>query len=83
MLAAREIMRLYREDPERLKELDLLHGAKGSAEEVLHPPFETERFADAADLRQAWDEHALHPLPRTPLASGSRSTRRWASSRLG
>ena len=63
VLAAREIMRLYREDAERLKELDLLHGAKASAEEVLHPPFETERFADAAVLRQAWDEHTVHPLP--------------------
>jgi hypothetical protein len=63
VLAAREIMRLYREDPDRLQELDLLHGAKASAEEVLHPPSETERFADAVDLQRAWDERTLHPLP--------------------
>ena len=63
VLAAREIMQLYRDDPERLQELDLLHGSKGSAEEVLHPPSETERFADAADLTQAWENHDLQLLP--------------------
>ncbi len=66
VLAAQEIMRLYREDSERLQELDLLHAAKGSAEEALHPPFETERFADATDLQRAWDENALQPLPSDP-----------------
>jgi soluble lytic murein transglycosylase-like protein len=63
VLAAQEIMRLYRDDPDRLRELDLLHTAKASAEEVLHPPSETERFADAVDLGRAWDEKTLHPLP--------------------
>ena len=66
VLAAKEIMRLYREDQDRLQELDLLHAAKGSAEEVLHPPSETERFADAADLQAAWDANVLHPLPDDP-----------------
>jgi hypothetical protein len=66
VLAAREIMRLYREDPEELRELDLLHRAKSSHEEVLHPPSETERYADATDLRRAWDERTLHPLPDEP-----------------
>jgi hypothetical protein len=56
-------MRLYREDEERLQELDLLHAAKSSAEEVLHPPSETERFADSVDLGRAWDENVLHMLP--------------------
>ncbi len=63
VLAAREIMRLHRDDPERLAELDLLHAAKASHEEVLHPPAETERFADAADVQRAWDGHALQRLP--------------------
>jgi len=63
VLAAAEIMRLYRDDPERLAELDLLHAAKASAEEALHPPFATERFADGADLQRAWDDGVLHPLP--------------------
>jgi hypothetical protein len=66
VLAAREIMRLYRDDPEQLAELDLLYGAKASAEEVLHPPSETERFVDAAGLQRAWDEHVLQSLPRDP-----------------
>ena len=63
VLAAREIMRLYRDDPDRLQELDLLHGAKASAEEALHPPSVTERFADAVDLGRAWDDNTLQPLP--------------------
>jgi hypothetical protein len=66
VLAAREIMRLYREDRERLQELDLLHRSKSSHEEVLHPPAETERFADADALREAWDAGDLHPLPDDP-----------------
>lgn len=70
VLAAQEIMRLYREDSERLQELDLLHAAKGSAEEALHPPFETERFADATDLQRAWGENVLQPLPDDPTSFG-------------
>jgi hypothetical protein len=70
VLAAREIMRLYRDDPDRLQELDLLHGAKASAEEVLHPPSETERFADPVDLQRAWDERTLHPLPSAAAQLG-------------
>jgi hypothetical protein len=66
VLAAKEIMRLYRDDPGRLQELDLLHAAKGSAEEVMHPPAQTERFADATDLRSAWESHSLQPLPDDP-----------------
>jgi hypothetical protein len=66
VLAAEEIMRLYREDPDRLQELDLLHAAKSSAEEVLHPPSETERFADALDVQQAWDDHVLQAVPNDP-----------------
>jgi len=66
VLAAQEIMRLYRDDRDRMQELDLLHAAKGSAEEALHPPFQTERFADATDLQQAWDENVLQSLPDDP-----------------
>ena len=70
VLAAQEIMQLYREDTERLQELDLLHAAKGSAEEALHPRFETERFADATDLQRAWDENVLQALPDDPTSFG-------------
>jgi hypothetical protein len=70
VLAAREIMRLYRDDPDRLQELDLLHGAKASAEEALHPPSETARFAEAVDLQRAWDARELQPLPDDPSRLG-------------
>ncbi len=66
VLAAREIMRLFRDDPARLAELDALHAAKASAEEVLHPPGSTDRFMNAAELRQAWQTHLLQPLPNDP-----------------
>lgn len=66
VLAGREIMRLYRDDPDRLRELDLLHNAKASAEEVLHPPAETERFAEPEDLARAWESHALNSVPNDP-----------------
>jgi hypothetical protein len=70
VLAAAEIMRLYRDDPDRLQELDLLHRAKASAEEVLHPPIETERFADPTDLTDAWEDGLLHPVPHEPERLG-------------
>jgi hypothetical protein len=70
VLAAREIMRLHREDADRLEELDLLHRAKSSHEEVLHPPSETRRFADAEDVEEAWDEQALQELPRDARTLG-------------
>ena len=70
VLAAQEIIRLYREDRDRLQELDLLHAAKDSAEEALHPSFETERFADATDLQRAWDENVLQPLPDDSISLG-------------
>ena len=70
VLAAQEIMRLYRDDPDRLQELDLLHRAKSSHEEVLHPPSETQRFADPVDVQQAWDDDLLQPLPDEPARLG-------------
>ncbi|MGI8479327.1 MAG: hypothetical protein ACR2M2_05650 [Gaiellaceae bacterium] len=70
VLAAKEIMRLYRKETDRLQELDLLHAAKGNAEEALHPPFDTERFADAVELQQAWTENVLQPLPNDPARLG-------------
>lgn len=66
VLAAEEIMQLFRDDPARLRELDALQTAKGSAEEVLHPPSETTRFTDASNLAAAWRSHLLQPLPGDP-----------------
>ena len=66
LYAAREIMRLYRDDPDRLATLAERHGAKASAEEVLHPPGETERFESRADVLEAAGSGDLVALPRDP-----------------
>jgi hypothetical protein len=85
VLAARQIMRLYRDDRDRLQELDLLHAAKASAEEALHPPSEAERFADATDLQRAWAGMRLQRLPDDPGRLGFAVDRRMGelSSKLG
>ena len=66
LLAAREVMRLYRDDRDRLRRLARLHASKASAEEVLRPRDETERFADAEELAAAWDEGEIQPLRDDP-----------------
>ena len=68
--AAREIMRLWREDPAELGHLAALHAAKASAEEVLHPAGTVERFADAAQLRAAWERGDLRAFPDNPARTG-------------
>jgi hypothetical protein len=68
VLAARQIMRLFREDRQRLADLALLHAAKASAEEVLHPQDETERFETPADVEEAWSGGELQRLPLDPRA---------------
>ncbi|HVL30885.1 MAG TPA: hypothetical protein VM299_01505 [Solirubrobacteraceae bacterium] len=68
IMAAREIMRLFRDDRAQLERLSELHNRKNSAEEVLHPPDETERFATPEDLREAYDDGRVVVLPRALLA---------------
>ncbi len=60
--AAREIMRLYREDPDRLRRLSRLQTAKGSAEEVLHPRSQTELFETPDELEEAYLSGDLRPF---------------------
>jgi hypothetical protein len=60
--AAREIMRLYREQPDRLRRLSRLHTAKASAEEVLHPRSETQVFQEPEELEQAYLDGDLRPF---------------------
>ena len=67
VMAAREIMRLYRSDPGRLDRISALQTAKNSAEEVLHPQDETERFATPSQLRAAYDDGRIVALPRAQL----------------
>ena len=63
ILAAKEIMRLFREDPARLARLQDLQDNKSSAEEVLQPPGSTERFQAPGDILSAIDEGELVPVP--------------------
>lgn len=62
VLAAEEIMRLFREDPARLERLAELHGRGPSAELVLHPVDVTRRFADPRDLEDARRRGTVRPL---------------------
>jgi soluble lytic murein transglycosylase-like protein len=68
VMAAREIMRLYRSDREQLTVLSQLQNAKNSAEEVLHPQGSTERFATPDALRAAYAGRRIVELPRKLLA---------------
>jgi hypothetical protein len=72
LTAAREIMRLWREDGAELQRQSALQTAKSSAEEVLHPLDSTPRFAAPDDLRRAWDEGAIVPFPDAPDVTGLR-----------
>jgi hypothetical protein len=68
--AAREIMRLHREQPDELARQEQLQTAKNSAEEVLHPPESTPRFGTPAALRAAWDEDEIRAFPHDPVRTG-------------
>ena len=74
--AAREILRLYDEDRDELRRLAALHGAKASAEEVLRPRAENEPYAEPDDLRAAYDDGELVPLPNAPARLRLRLDRR-------
>jgi len=76
LLAAREIMRLWREDRAQLDRLAALNTSKASAEEVLHPPDETEVYATPDDLARAWDEGVVVPFPADEAVTGLRPDRR-------
>jgi Transglycosylase SLT domain len=60
--AAREIMRLHREDPTELRRLARLHTSRASAEAVLHPPGETEVFETREDVEEAYRSGSLRPF---------------------
>jgi Transglycosylase SLT domain len=60
--AAREIMRLYREDQDELRRLDRLQTAKASAEEVLHSRSATEVFETPDELEEAYLSGELRPF---------------------
>jgi hypothetical protein len=60
--AAREIMRLYREDEAELRRLTALHTAKASAEEVLHPRARTVIFETPDELEEGYLAGELRPF---------------------
>jgi hypothetical protein len=70
--AAREIIRLSRDDRPELRRLDRLHGNKGSGEEVLRPAGETEQFEDPDALRDGYDDGELVRVPVSPGRLGYR-----------
>ena len=76
LLAAREIMRLLRDDRGRLRRLQALHAAKASAEEVLHPLGTTPLFATPEELRRAREEGDVVAFPDRPDVTGLRRGRR-------
>jgi hypothetical protein len=61
--AAREVMRLYRDDRDELRRLNELQTAKGSSEEVLRPRDQNPPYEDADDLRSAYEDGELVRLP--------------------
>jgi hypothetical protein len=70
--AAKEIMRLWREDRPQLDRLSRLHAAKSSAEEVLHPDGSVPRFAEPGQLRAAWARGEIVAFPDSPSLTGLR-----------
>ena len=76
VLAAREIMRAYRQDRAGLERLSDLHGAKASSEEVLHPPDSTESFDDPEALEEAYREGRIRAFPNAPRRLGLARDRR-------
>jgi hypothetical protein len=70
LLAAEQIMRLYRTNPAELRRLATLQKHKSNAEEVLHPRGATQVFGDAAALKKAEASGVLRPVPNDPKRYG-------------
>jgi soluble lytic murein transglycosylase-like protein len=61
--ASERILRLYRDDRERLTEIAALATAKATLEEVFHPESETDVFDDPEEIEEALDDGDLARLP--------------------
>lgn len=64
VLAAKRVLRLYRNDRAALAFEQQQQWRKNSAEEVLHPADRTPRFASPAAIVGAWRRHVLRAIPR-------------------
>ena len=67
LLAALQIIHLYRSDPATLGKLAALHDHHQSIDAVLHPPDATTSFASPSALKHAWANGLIQPLPGRPL----------------
>jgi hypothetical protein len=67
VLAARDIMRLYRRSPAALQHEAVLQSHKASAEEVLHPPDRTPAYGDPFALGRARASGELRVLDERGL----------------
>lgn len=72
VLAAEQIMRMYRTQPARLKRLSALQNARASAEEVLHPEGTTTEYATPGAIARDVASRRLVPLPNDPRRYGFR-----------
>jgi hypothetical protein len=68
VLAAEQIMRLYRSNRPELLRQQTLQTQKNSAENLLHPPDQTPAFTDPFALGRARADHTLSALPALQLA---------------
>jgi hypothetical protein len=66
VLAAEQIMRMYRTRPGQLERLSALQNARASAEEVLHPRGTTTEYATPAAIAHDVAARRLVPLPNDP-----------------
>jgi hypothetical protein len=72
VLAAEQIMRLYRTQPAKLERQSALQNARASAEEVLHPEGSTAEYTSPAAIAGAVADHTLVTLPNDPKRFGFR-----------
>jgi Transglycosylase SLT domain len=70
VLAAEQIMRLYRADPAVLRRLAALQTITDSAAYVLHPPDQLHPFASPDALDAAYAQRRILPLPSNAAALG-------------
>jgi hypothetical protein len=70
VLAAEQIMRVYRSDPSALAQEAALQTAAGSAAYALHPHAAAQAFADPDALDVAYARRAVLPLPANARALG-------------
>src|SRR3954452_9693688 len=66
LLASPAVLRFYRTSRAELERLAALQTAKGSAENVLHPPHSTRVFNDPDQLQAAYSDGSLRPFPDDP-----------------